>query len=77
LLGLRESHKPDLLEFGQIDPETFEARAKLSRELGAKLVRHAGKRIFLDELPETAKGRRLKSMPDCGVLCDTSSKSNT
>lgn len=59
------------------DPETFEARAKLSRELGAKLVRHAGKRIFLDELPETAKGRRLKSMPDCGVLCDTSSKSNT
>jgi hypothetical protein len=55
----------------KVDPETFEARSKLSRELGAKLVRYAGKRIFLDELPADAKGRRLKSMPDCGILCDS------
>jgi hypothetical protein len=54
----------------QIDPKTFDARAKLSREIGARLVRHQGKRIFLDELPATAKGRKLRSMPDCGVLCD-------
>lgn len=53
-----------------VDKDVFDARAKLSRELGAKLVRHKGRRIFLDELPKNAIGRKLKSMPDCGILCD-------
>lgn len=33
------------------NPETFQRRAKQSREIGARLMRYNGKRIFLDELP--------------------------
>lgn len=51
-------------------PEAFKDRAELSRELGAKLVRYKGMRIFLDELPENAKGAPLKNMDtDCGIFC--------
>lgn len=52
-------------------PEVFEARATLSRELGARLVRVKNERIFLDELASTAKGRPLKSMSvECGIFCE-------
>lgn len=53
-------------------PDVFERRAKQSREIGCKLVKYKGKRIFLDELPENAKGRPMKSlvMPDCGIFCE-------
>ena len=55
-----------------VDPEVFDARAEQSRRLNAKLVRHKGKRIYLDELPAGAKGRALKTlnMPDCGTFCE-------
>lgn len=53
-----------------IAPEVFAARAEQSRRLGVKLVRYKGKRIFLDELPADARGRALKSMPDCGLFCE-------
>lgn len=52
-------------------PQVFDDRAKQSRELGARLVRHKGRRIFLDELPADAKGRPLKSMKiECGIFCE-------
>jgi len=51
-------------------PEVFEQRAKQSRELGARLVRVKNERIFLDELDPAAKGRPLKTMPDCGLFCE-------
>lgn len=52
-------------------PEVFEERAEQSRRLGARLVRHQGKRIFLDELPADAVGRPLKSMTiECGIFCE-------
>lgn len=51
-------------------PEVFADRAKQSRELGVRLVQHKGRRIFLDELPADAKGRKLVSLPDCGVFCE-------
>ena len=53
-------------------PEVFAARAAQSRRLGVRLVRHKGKRIFLDELPADARGRPLKGlkMPDCGIHCE-------
>lgn len=54
----------------QIAPEVFDRRADQSRSLGAKLVRVENKRIFLDELDPLAKGRALKSMPDCGLFCE-------
>lgn len=52
-------------------PYVFNQRAKLSRELGAKLVRVKGKRIQLDELDPKAKGRPLATMKiECGIFCE-------
>ncbi len=51
-------------------PEVFNERAEQSRRLKVKLVRYKGKRIYLDELPATAKGGKLNSY-DCGIFCDT------
>ena len=52
-------------------PQVFEERAKQSREIGAKLVRVNGKRIFLDELDPTAKGNPMKQMNiECGIFCE-------
>ena len=54
------------------DPEVFASRAEQSRRIGARLVRHKNRRIFLDELPADAKGRPLKQlrMPECGIFCE-------
>lgn len=54
----------------RMHPDQFRERAEQSRRLGVKLVRYKGKRIFLDELPENAKGRGMKSY-ECGIFCDT------
>ena len=51
-------------------PEVFDQRAKQSRRLGAKLVRVKNERLFLDELDAKAKGRPLRTMPDCGLFCE-------
>jgi hypothetical protein len=52
-------------------PSEFNVRAKQSREIGARLVRYKGKRIFLDELPLDAKGRDIKNMSiECGIFCE-------
>lgn len=50
-------------------PLVFDQRAKQSRDLGCKLVRVKGKRIFLDELKSTDKGAKMKSW-DCSIFCD-------
>lgn len=54
-----------------IKPEVFKERAEQSRRIGARLVRYKGKRIFLDELPADAKGRKLKSY-ECSIWCNAS-----
>jgi len=54
-------------------PDAFNARAELSREVGARLVRYRGERLFLDELPPDAMGRPLKdtlSDVECGIFCE-------
>lgn len=52
-------------------PGVFERRAKQSRRIGARLVRVANKRIFLDELDPNAKGRPLAGMDfECGIFCE-------
>jgi len=53
----------------QKHPQVFAERARLSREIGCRLVRVKNKRIFLDELKPTDKGRKMKSW-DCGVFCE-------
>lgn len=55
----------------KMHPEYFKQRAKQSRQIGARLVRVKNKRIFLDELPEDAKGRPMKTMQiECGIFCE-------
>jgi hypothetical protein len=51
-------------------PEIFEERAIQSREIGTRLVRVKGKRLFLDELKKTDIGSKIKSW-ECGIFCDT------
>jgi len=51
-------------------PEVYKQRAEQSRDIGAKLVKRKGKRIFLDELKPTDKGGKIKSY-ECGIFCDT------
>lgn len=50
-------------------PDVYEDRAKQSREIGAKLVKLKGKRIFLDELKPSDKGGKIKSW-ECGIFCN-------
>jgi len=55
-------------------PDEFQKRAELSRDIGARLVRYKGHRIFLDELPPHVAGRPLKdtlSDVECGIFCAT------
>lgn len=53
-------------------PDVFARRSEMSRRLGVRLVRYKGKRIFLDELPEDAVGRPMKSMHiECGIFCNS------
>ncbi len=54
------------------DPEVFNRRAEQSRRIGAKLVRHKGDRIFLDELPPDAVGSPLETYEsfECGIFCE-------
>lgn len=51
-------------------PNVFKERADQSYRIGARLVRHKGKRIFLHELPPDAKGKKMKNY-ECGIFCDT------
>lgn len=52
-------------------PDVFQQRAELSRELGVRLVRVKGDRIFLDELKPFQRGRRLKTVKpyQCSLFC--------
>lgn len=55
----------------KIDPDRFGKLAVMSRDIGARLVTWRGERMFLDELPEHAKGGDLKKMDlDCGFFCE-------
>ena len=55
----------------KMHPEVFDERAKQSREIGARLVRVKGERIFLDELDPAAKGQSMKGMDfECGLFCE-------
>ncbi len=55
----------------KMHPEVFEERAEQSRRLGCRLVRYKGKRLFLDELPDDAIGRKMNNMNfECGIFCE-------
>lgn len=50
-------------------PDVFARRAKQSREIGARLVRVAGERIFLDELDQNAGAGEGDGDMECGPFC--------
>lgn len=51
-------------------PDKFQELAELSREIGCKLTRVKGKRIYLDELHPDARGQSMKTMKvECGISC--------
>lgn len=50
-------------------PDVFARRAKQSREIGARLVRVAGVRIFLDELAPDAGAGESDGNIECGPFC--------
>lgn len=51
-------------------PVEFYRRAAQSRELGVRLARLKGERIFLDELPMTiGSSEPVEESVECGVLC--------
>lgn len=54
-------------------PDRFKRTAALSRELGARLVRVNGQRVFLDELPEDWPMRE-PTAPACDFLCQLAEK---
>ena len=55
----------------KVHPDVFDERAKQSRDIGTKLVRYKGKRMFLDELDPDAKGRAMKNLDfECGIFCE-------
>lgn len=50
-------------------PDVFARRAQQSREIGARLVRVAGERIFLDELDPSAGAGAGDGDMECGPFC--------
>ena len=54
-------------------PEMFKLRAEQSRNLGVRLCRLHGERIFLDELPPDAADNREEEDIECGPVCLTES----
>jgi len=51
-------------------PEVFEQRAEQSERLGCRIVKYKGERIFLSQLPQTARGGKIPTW-ECGLFCDT------
>lgn len=50
-------------------PEVFARRAAQSRELGVRLARYKGVRVFLDELPEVNEDKTPEEDIECGPVC--------
>lgn len=50
-------------------PVVFWRRAKQSRDLGVRLVRYHGVRMFLDELPDPITDKTPEEDIECGPIC--------
>lgn len=55
----------------KMHPDEFKQRAEQSRDIGARLVRVNGERIFLDQLSPNERGGNMHNMQlDCGIFCE-------
>lgn len=52
-------------------PEVYARRCELSRDLGVRLIRVKGVRVFLDELPFEPSDEQMEEDIDCSILCIT------
>ncbi len=69
-LGCVKSQSPAYWQrTARLFPEVFERRARQSREIGARLVKLYGKRIFLDELDLNGRYAGGDGEIECGPLC--------
>lgn len=50
-------------------PESFEKMAALEKQLGVKILKHKGQRIYLDELPPDAGDYPKEQNIECGIFC--------
>lgn len=50
-------------------PAQFDVIARLSREIGCRLIRSKGQRYFLDELTVEMNGRQKRNI-ECGIFCE-------
>lgn len=55
-------------------PEVFAARCEQSRRLGARLIKHKGIRIYLDELPRGYGNYKSEPSVQCGILCELTTR---
>lgn len=52
-------------------PDVFQSRVNQSRDIGCKLLRMNGKRVFLDELPQNICSAEMKTdYYECGLFCE-------
>lgn len=71
-LGCVKATSPDYWNrTRRLFPEVFARRAAQSRELGVRLARYRGERVFLDELPADADAGEPDDAIDCGPVCVT------
>jgi hypothetical protein len=55
-------------------PAQFDRMAKVSRRLGARMVKVDGIRVFLDELPTGVGNHQTEPSIQCGVFCEMAQK---
>ncbi len=55
-------------------PAQCDRMAKLSRELGTRLIKQDGERVFLDELRPTTGKQKDELVIDCSPFCDTAAE---
>lgn len=50
-------------------PEQFDRMAKLEKQIGAKILKHKGERIWLDDLPPDVGDYPTEQSIECGIFC--------
>lgn len=51
-------------------PAAFDRMARLERTIGARICKHEGERVFLDELPPDAGSYENEPSIQCGIFCE-------
>lgn len=55
-------------------PDVFARMAALEKQIGARLTKHKGKRVFLEDLPPNAGSKQKEPDMECGLWCKDDNK---